>query len=103
VVVLDQIDLRALEDEMNLLDIAFLELYFGKGSGHLPEGEETRLLPLRDEELYLIQFVKLSDSQVLAAPSNSARSLPPSSLYSKSSSGTSFFPIQMWADPATTR
>src|SRR5439155_24333166 len=72
VVVLDELDLGALQDEVDLLDIALFELDFGKRRRHLSEGEDACFQPLLDEELYLVKFVKLSDSQVVVAPSGSA-------------------------------
>jgi hypothetical protein len=82
VVVLDELDLGPLEDEVDLLDVPLFELDLGQRRGHLPEGQEAGFLAFGKEELDLIQFVKLSDSQVAVAPSCSAGST--ASLYSES-------------------
>src|SRR5438309_11877302 len=84
-VVLDQLDLGAFEDEMNLLDVALFELDLRQCCRDLPEGQKTRFLTPRDEHLDLVQFVKLSDCHlVTSAPVCGQRSRGPygASLYS---------------------
>jgi len=65
VVVLDQLDLGALEDEVDLLDVALFQLDLGEGRRHLAEGQNPSVLALKQEGLDLVQFVQLSNSHLV--------------------------------------
>ena len=57
---LDQLDLRPLEEPVEVLDIALVEVHLGEGGCHLGVSQYSRRLALRDEELDLLEFLKLS-------------------------------------------
>ena len=57
--ILDQLDPRLLEVPVEVLDVGFVQLHLGNGRGDVAEREHAELLPLRDQRLHFLKFLKL--------------------------------------------
>ena len=57
--ILDQLDLGLLEEAVELLDVALVELDLGERGGDLGVREHACGLPLDDEELYLLKLLQI--------------------------------------------
>ena len=57
--VLDQLDLRFLEEAVQLLDVGLVEVQLGHRTGDLRVGENPDLLPLGEQALDLVQLLQL--------------------------------------------
>ena len=55
---LDELDLRLLEEAVQLLDVGLVEVQLGDGVGDLGEREHAHLLAPGDEALDLFEFLK---------------------------------------------
>ena len=55
---LDQLDLRLLEEGVQLLDVALVELDLGQGGGDLRVREHAGLLALGHQALYLFELLE---------------------------------------------
>src|SRR5204863_5200240 len=56
--VLDQLDLGLLQELVKVLDVGLVQVNLGQRGGHFREGQHARLRALRDEELYLLEFLQ---------------------------------------------
>jgi hypothetical protein len=56
---LDQLDLRALEEAVELLDVGLVEVDLGDRGRHFGEGQDPHLLPLEEQTLHLFEFLQL--------------------------------------------
>src|SRR5262249_20369400 len=56
---LDQLDLSALEEAVQLLDVRLVEIQLGDRAGGLGEGKDAELLAGGDEALDLFEFLQI--------------------------------------------
>ncbi len=57
--VLDELDLGALEEPVQLFDVRLVEIELGHRLGYLRVGENAHLLPLGQQTLDLVQLLQL--------------------------------------------